>query len=580
MLMMSACTTALSSALSSSSSIRADLERSPRSTICTLSSFSKTARWTSLTLLLFIRDLSDNAFTDLPLIIYELGNLSTLNLAGNPINDAHVTLAQWQFLKSLAVFTADLTTNVTCSAGYTQKSWDDKSVCVLATDGMSDIGSESGEGVTATADSTSTSSLVIIVVIIVSVIALIAMVAGVCLLKRAKRKAETVTQHDSPESVESKLKSSVRNLLSSHFAMSTDGLASTVVEESYHEHGNGSGDVLRKAAFKDIPPEHVTTLVFMTRNGEVNVSKAEHLTRLVTLHQLKISDDVGENSETAHCVVPILSQMRHPQLLTVTGLVWDDVYSISAVCEHMNLGTLEDFLRSSARQLNWQNFKMKAACEVARALMYLHSQHNAIYDGLNGRSVFVDTDKGCKLNTLLAAMSSSAGFVQRASMFQPQDSQRSLRHCDSSTKAFFAPEILAGEQARSSSDMYAFGVLLAHLDTCEQADEMIRSSWRIRTTQLDTSALSASVLGGELDGGSRRGRPPSSTSSTSNSSKDLDSSRRETTRIDDLRSTSLMNMFTFTDECPGMVKELATACLQYDPSLRPSASYISAMLHY
>lgn len=531
--------------------------------------------------------MAENKLTDIPDIIYELGNLSSLYLQGNYISDVHMTMAQWQFLESLTVFEANLTVNDTCTAGYIQKNWEEKSVCVLSSDGLSDI-SSSGEDSTGSSGGGIKASSALLIILLLSAVAVIAAVGGVFLLKRrVKRKADTANlQSDSTSGSGAKLassggkfKSSMRNLLGVRFGSSGTKLEATAIEESYYEHGGSTSEALRKTTFKDIPSEHVTVLMFMTKNGDVHVSKGEYLTRLVTLHQLKLSDDVGQNSETAHQMVPTISQLRHPQLLNVMGLMWDDAHTISAVCEHMNLGTLENFLHSSGHELTWTNFKMKAATQVARGLMYLHSQRNVVYDGLSGKSVFVDTEKGCKLNTVLAAIPSDQ--EPRESMYEV-DSRRSLRRFESSVKAFFAPEILAGDAPRASSDMYAFGVLLAHLDTTETADEMIRSSWRLRTTQLDTQSSTKSIL--EADTSTGRGsstrRGINSLMSTGSSRGDLNSSRRETTKIDDLRSTSLMTMFTFTDECPAIVRELATACLQYDPSLRPSASYIAAMLHY
>jgi len=223
--------------------------------------------------------------------------------------------------------------------------------------------------------------------------------------------------------------------------------------------------------------------------------------------------------------------------------------------------------------------------------MFLHSQHQVTYDGLNGKTVFVDPDKGCKLNPLQAALPTDES--------SPYSCQSYYRRCDSTSKAFFAPEILIGEPSRSSSDMYAFGVLLAHLDTCQTADEMIRSSWRMRTQigdsdsdngtilSTDGTVVSTTVL--DLDSSRRRttqleSLPSSSSSRTLPSSRSLalEENRRRTTPLMGAHSsddTSFSSMFTFTPECPVMVRELAGACLQYDPSLRPSASYIAAMLH-
>ncbi|GMF12363.1 unnamed protein product [Phytophthora lilii] len=542
-----------------------------------------------LTLLLAInRDLRDNDLSDIPSIIYEMHSLSALYLQGNAITDAHVSLPQLQYLQELPVFEANLTVSGSCSTGYEAVSWADKTVCYTNGDGLGSINSSGSneKSTTSTASESNDGSALLFVVLGLALFTVLAVVGGVVFLRRWKLKAGK-DQHDSLVSADGKIKANLRSLRE-RMGVSNGTMQSSELETSLNEYNTCGG--LRKAAFKKIPVTDVVILNQLSSSGPVTVALAEHCTRLVLVTKLQPSDD---DVEAALDMVPTLSQMRHPQLLSITGLVWDERHGMTAVCEYMTLGTLEAYLRSSGSELNWKNFKMKAAAEIARGLMYLHSQHMVTYDGLNGRSVFVDPDKGCKLNPVQAALPTDGS--------SPYSCQSYYRRCDSTTKAFFAPEILIGEPSRSSSDMYAFGVLLAHLDTCQTADEMIRSSWRMRThigdfdsdngtlLSTDGTVVSTYTTGSDSDNSRRRttqleSLPSSNSSRTLQSSRSLalEENRRRTTPVlgthnnDD---TSFMGMFTFTPECPMMVRELAGACLQYDPSLRPSASYIAAMLH-
>ncbi|GMF41916.1 unnamed protein product [Phytophthora fragariaefolia] len=515
-------------------------------------------------------------------------NLSALYLQGNAIADAHVTLPQLQYLQELPVFEANLTINGSCSTGYEAVSWADKSVCYTDGDGLGSINSSGSndKSTSSTASGNSGSSVVLFVVLGLALVSVLAVVGGVVLLRRLKKKT-ALDQHDSMVSADGKIKANLRSLRA-RMGVSNGTIQTTDLEASLNDYNYGGG--VRKAAFKEIPAEDVVVLNQLSTSGPVTVALAEHCTRLVLVTKLQTSDD---DVEAALDMIPTLSQMRHPQLLSITGLVWDERHAMTAVCEYMTLGTLEAYLRSAGSDLNWTNFKMKAAAEIARGLMYLHSQHMVTYDGLNGRSVFVDPDKGCKLNPIQAALPTNGS--------SPYSCQSYYRRCDSTTRAFFAPEVIIGEPSRSSSDMYAFGVLLAHLDTCQTADEMIRSSWRMRThigdfdtdngTLLSTDGTVLSTNAGGIDFDSSRRRttqleslPSSNSSRTLQSARSLaqEENRRRTTPVLGTHNndeTSLMSMFTFTPECPTMVRDLAGACLQYDPSLRPSASYIAAMLH-
>ncbi|CAH0477088.1 unnamed protein product [Peronospora belbahrii] len=533
-----------------------------------------------------ILDLRDNELSEIPTIIYEMRNLSALYLQSNAISNAHVTLPQLRYLQELPVFEANLTVIGSCSQGYEATSWAGKSVCYTNDVGLDKISSSGYEESTfSTASERNGSSVMLFVVLGLTLFAVLAVVGGVVLLRRWKQKTAK-DQHDSLVLGGGKGKINFKGFLA--LMGVSNGTQSMDFKVSLNEYNTGGG--LRKAVFTEIPAADVVILNQLSISGPMSVSLATHRTQLVLVTKLLASDD---DVEAALEMVPMLSQMCHPQLLSIAGLVWDERLAMTAVCEYMTLGTLEAYLRGSGSTLNWKNFKMKAAAEIARGLMYLHSQHMVTYDGLNGRSVFVDPKKGCKLNPVQAALPTGGS--------SPYSCQSFYRGCDSTNKAFFAPEILIGEPSRASSDMYAYGVLLAHLDTCQTADEMIRSSWRMRThigdfdmdngTLLSTDGTVVSTNTAESDPDNLRRRTtqleglPSTNSFHllhSSQSFTLEENRRRTTPLlgahnnDD---TSFMSMFAFTPGCPVTVRELAVACLQYDPSLRPSASYVAAMLH-
>ncbi|KAG6975010.1 hypothetical protein JG687_00000046 [Phytophthora cactorum] len=330
-------------------------------------------------------DLRDNQLSDIPTIIYEMRNLSALYLQGNAIANAHVTLPQLQYLQELPIFEANLTVDGSCSSGYQALSWSDKSVCYTNGDGLGSINSSGSKekSTTSTASESNSTSVVLFVVLGLVFFTVLAVVGGVVLLRRWKQKTGK-EQHDSLVSADgNKIKANLKSLRA---RMGVNGTVQTTeLEASLNEYNTGGG--LRKAPFKEIPATDMVMLNQLSTSGPVVVALAEHRTKLVLVTKLQPSDD---DVEAALDMVPTLSQMRHPQLLSITGLLWDDRHAMTAVCEYMTLGTLEAYLRSSGSELNWKNFKMKAAAEIARGLMYLHSQHMVTYDGLNGRSVFVD----------------------------------------------------------------------------------------------------------------------------------------------------------------------------------------------
>ncbi|KAJ0408113.1 hypothetical protein P43SY_002083 [Pythium insidiosum] len=99
------------------------------------------------------------------------------------------------------------------------------------------------------------------------------------------------------------------------------------------------------------------------KDAYLTSSQVSFLRKLDVL-DLKVSDDPAENCETALNVTPVIAQLRHPQLLSVLGLMWEDMHTMSVVSEFMNRGTLEEFLLAPDNGLTWRNFKKKAAHDI------------------------------------------------------------------------------------------------------------------------------------------------------------------------------------------------------------------------
>lgn len=484
-----------------------------------------------------VLDLRENELTSIPLAVFDLPNLSELYLSANPISNVHITATQLLFLRKLEVFDATIEVVDGCGDGYTLYKWDGKSVC-YGDDGAMD-GDLSGtipqndEGGESSRSTSSTMELVLLV--IAAVVVVLAILTGIFLLKRAKKR-----QNEARKSLvaEEQPKKNFQPLMTHR---------PNELQNPLREMTSMRSPLSQKMTFRDITAKDVRVQDVVVDTSALTVLHGTFGKHKVLVNRLHVSADAAENCETSLGIAPVVSQLRHPQLLTVIGFMWEDDHTMSAVCEGMNRGTLEDYLQSALTSLTWRNFKLKAAAEIAGCLMYLHSQsHKLTYDGLSARTVFVDSTKGCKLNTIIASLPN--GLVKS--------------HHAKSTRAFCAPEVMAGEASVSASDMYAFGVLLVQIDTCESADDMIRSSLRQRTLRDVVSVCTDSNA-------SARSLPEDGVAAFS-SSRGSNSTNAS--------SAGLLSMFSFTSECPEIVKDLADSCLQIDPTMRPSAQYVTAML--
>lgn len=189
--------------------------------------------------------------------------------------------------------------------------------------------------------------------------------------------------------------------------------------------------------------------------------------------------------------------LKHPNIVSFLGFTYNNGVPC-AILEHMPKGDLQNLLATrppSRQSFQWflhgdfsPKSKAEIALDVVDALVYLHSLSNKVFfRNLRAMKVLLAEDFTAKLcafgidknykfepprsmsvvtsgdTTGLFFSSSSASLSPTASMTPDAN------HCPrENSVAWMAPELLRGQQhASEQTDMYAFGVLLTELDTCE-----------------------------------------------------------------------------------------------------------------
>ncbi|XVF53582.1 hypothetical protein PTKIN_Ptkin05aG0109800 [Pterospermum kingtungense] len=156
--------------------------------------------------------------------------------------------------------------------------------------------------------------------------------------------------------------------------------------------------------------------------------------------------------------VEILSQVRHPNLITFIGTCSE---SRSLVFEYIRNGSLEDRLacKNKSQPLPWQT-RTRIASEICSALIFLHSNLPCIPHGnLRPSKVLLDANFVSKL--------SDSGIYHLIPQGESTSISASL--CTESnpkvTSVYMDPEYLENGKVTRESDIYSFGMILLRLLT-------------------------------------------------------------------------------------------------------------------
>ncbi|EQC28281.1 TKL/LISK protein kinase [Saprolegnia diclina VS20] len=134
------------------------------------------------------------------------------------------------------------------------------------------------------------------------------------------------------------------------------------------------------------------------------------------------------------------------QIVHLRGVAWSDTTAFHAIFEHMDGGTLRQYLeRTPQTDAAWSQ-KLLYALDVAQALDYLHAK-DITHRDLRSANVF--------LNQIGDAKVSNFGWLTpRIEMGGPRQD----------ATPWNAPEVVAGHQYSVAADIYSFGMLLYELE--------------------------------------------------------------------------------------------------------------------
>ncbi|KAJ0402673.1 hypothetical protein ATCC90586_006187 [Pythium insidiosum] len=214
--------------------------------------------------------------------------------------------------------------------------------------------------------------------------------------------------------------------------------------------------------------------------------------------------------------IETMAVLSHPKIVRFIGSMWSNNKDLAAVTEFMDGGDVRGLLENTKVDLTWKKEKISIAIDIAEALTYMHTREpKLIHRDLKSSNVLLNAQMVAKLSDFGLARNRTYEETLTAGV---------------GTVRWTAPEVMLGENYSEQADVYSFGVVLSELDT-----RQIPFEEKSSTNGAPDMAIVIKVAKGEL-------RP------------------------------------TFSPDCPEPIDRIAKACLQFDPSLRPTAASVVRML--
>jgi serine/threonine-protein kinase TNNI3K len=215
--------------------------------------------------------------------------------------------------------------------------------------------------------------------------------------------------------------------------------------------------------------------------------------------------------------IKLLSSLSHVGILSVVGVVWTKESDIAMVTEYMAEGDLRAYLdrTPTIQGGGWTRPMVQVALQITETIVYLHSLEPAvIHRDLTSRTVLLDSTMRVKL--------SDVGIARRK-----LDGERMAQGVGK--ERWVAPEVLAGEEAGESGDIYSLGVILSEIDTHKQPFEAAMTA---KGLQLSDAALASLLMSGSLH-------------------------------------------LHLSDACPAEIRSLVERCTAFDPNERPNGLQVA-----
>lgn len=216
--------------------------------------------------------------------------------------------------------------------------------------------------------------------------------------------------------------------------------------------------------------------------------------------------------------IQLTASLHHPHILRFLGVAWNNLQNLCMVVEYLPSGDLQKHLKTHRSTLSWECDKLRISLGLAKALRYLHHRQPAIiHRDLKSKNVLLTERGDAKLIDFGVSRNLLSGTMTAGV----------------GTAYWTAPEILNGTKYTEKCDIYSFGVLLSEIDTClpPYHDAMHPTTGH----KLQAFQIMNLVIEGNI-------KP------------------------------------SVNADCPPRVKEVVDACLQFDPSARPSADALVEIL--
>ncbi|OQS05016.1 kinase [Thraustotheca clavata] len=217
---------------------------------------------------------------------------------------------------------------------------------------------------------------------------------------------------------------------------------------------------------KRLPYSSITCIKMISKGafGEVWIGTLDEHTELVksphtknpqtkrTVAIKKILDSKRSDAHELECFadeIRLMALFSHPNIVTFIGFAWNTLQNMSCVTEYLVNGDLSEYL-AAHKNLDWKT-KLHLGHGLLKAILYLHQRSPpVIHRDLKGRNVLIGDDVTAKLSDFGISRQRIADETMTMGV---------------GTAFWTAPEVLLGLKYDSSVDIYSFGCIMSELDT-------------------------------------------------------------------------------------------------------------------
>jgi hypothetical protein len=209
---------------------------------------------------------------------------------------------------------------------------------------------------------------------------------------------------------------------------------------------------LHELNFDDLKLEKI---VGAGASGEV--IKASYLGTTVVVKRMLRSNITKENLAAFTIEAELMSGLHHPNIVQFIGASFSTYSNICMVLEWVPRGDLFGLLRSGmSANFGWSDPLLKMACDCAGGMSYLHGCNPpVIHRDLKSLNILVTETFGCKITDFGMSRQSQAAKGMEMAMTLV------------GTPLWVPPEVIKSEKYSEKIDVYSFGIVLCELETKE-----------------------------------------------------------------------------------------------------------------